>query len=251
MTEKSLWICANLGSVNYMHRYSLIALTALLFFASCGRPDRYRGGEGHIRMERQKWTSLENRPKIVIDAGHGGKDAGAQSKTGPKEEEKALTLTTALILESMLQRMGYQTILTRGDDNFVPLDLRAAFANGNRATLFVSVHYNSAPNSKAHGVEVYYYNDKENPTRAELSKHFGQSVLNCIVANTQCKSRGVKHGNLAVVRETKMPAILVEGGFVSNEGEMSKLRDLNYLTLLAQSIAQGIQQYMDGSWRGK
>jgi len=182
------------------------------------------------------------RPIIVVDAGHGGKDAGAKSPD-PQIVEKALNLQTALLLTQYLQRMGFQTILTRGDDLFVPLKQRADFANGNRATLFVSVHYNSAPNKKAEGVEVYFYESAENAERTVKSKMLAQKVLDRIVTKTETKSRGVKKGNFSVIRETKMPAILVEGGFMTNEKELSKLQDPAHQRRVAQSIALGVRDY--------
>ncbi|HEY4831056.1 MAG TPA: N-acetylmuramoyl-L-alanine amidase [Waddliaceae bacterium] len=181
---------------------------------------------------------------IVIDAGHGGQDLGTQSLLEPKTQEKHLTLTTSLMLNQYLKNLGYQTILTRAEDFFVPLDLRSAFANSNKASLFVSVHYNSAPSTQAEGVEVYYYQSDKDKTRSDKSKQLAEKVLNRVITNTKAKSRGVKHGNFAVIRETKMPAILVEGGFVTNDRELRNLRNLEYLKKIAESIAQGINDYL-------
>ena len=155
------------------------------------------------------------------------------------------------MLEAFLRKMGYQTILTRADDFFVPLDLRANFANSNNATVFVSVHYNSAPSKSAEGVEVYYYDNGDiNDSRSKESKLLAESVLGHIVKSTECRSRGVKHGNFAVIRETKMPAILVEGGFVTNEKELGKLRDPDYLKTVAGSIAIGVRDYLSKMNKG-
>jgi len=226
---------------------SLLILVLLILATGCSRPT------GQERISSQQETPedrlsamLAKRPKIVIDAGHGGKDHGALSKSTPVYQEKALNLTTALLLNSFLQKMGYQTILTRGEDFFVPLDLRAAIANSNNAALFVSVHYNSAPSTKAEGVEVYYYNSDDNKERTDASKALAGEVLDRIVESTECKSRGVKHGNFAVIRETTMPAILIEGGFVTNQNEILKLRSPGYLKTLAGSIALGINDFLKG-----
>lgn len=182
---------------------------------------------------------------IVIDPGHGGDDFGTQSLTKPIFREKHLNLATAQILQNYLKQMGYQTIMTRVDDTFIPLDKRALFANEKNPDLFVSVHFNSAPSQQAEGVEVFYYKADDDKTRTQSSKLLAQTILSRVIENTDAKSRGVKSGNLAVIRETKMPAILIEGGFLTNESELQKIKDANYLKRLAWGIAQGIQDYIN------
>jgi N-acetylmuramoyl-L-alanine amidase len=180
--------------------------------------------------------------KIFIDPGHGGKDEGAKSTSGPKSFEKSYNLQTALHLEKYLRDAGYETVVTRGDDTFVPLKIRSAFANGNQADLFVSVHYNASESPKAEGIEVYYFASGDK--REQKSKMLAQSVFNRLLANTKSKGRGVKAGNLAVLRETKMPAILVEGGFMTNANELNKIKDPEYMKKVAQSIAQGVKDFL-------
>lgn len=183
---------------------------------------------------------------IVIDPGHGGKDFGAEASFSPPLKEKNLNLVTARFLQGYLQQMGYRTLMTRTDDFFVTLDKRTSFANSIQADLFVSVHFNSAPNVKAEGIEVFYYRSDSNKERTLASNRLASSILKFVIPNTKAKSRGVKHGNLAVVRKTAMPAALVEGGFITNEQELTKLRDPNYLKVLAWGIALGIQDYLGG-----
>lgn len=180
--------------------------------------------------------------RIFIDPGHGGKDEGAKSTTGPKCFEKSFNLTTALHLERYLREAGYDTVVTRGDDTFVPLKIRSSFANCNRADLFVSVHYNASESPKAEGLEVYYFESGDQ--REQKSKKLAQLVMNRLVAGTKSKGRGVKAGNLAVLREAKMPAILVEGGFMTNANELNKIKDPEYMRKVAQSIAQGVKDYL-------
>jgi len=181
---------------------------------------------------------------IVIDAGHGGKDLGAESDKAPKYQEKIYTLTTAKMLESYLKRQGYRTVMTRNDDFFVSLSERAKFANGQHPILFVSVHYNSAPKKQAHGVEVYYYRSDTDKERSSASKKLAQADLDNVIAQTEAKSRGVKHGNFAVIRETNMPAILIEGGFLSNDEELKKIKRGAYQKKIAWGIVQGIEKYL-------
>lgn len=183
-------------------------------------------------------------PLIVIDAGHGGKDLGAEVSKKPVLKEKNLNLMTAKLLESYLRQMGFRTLMTRRDDAFVSLDKRASLANSSQSDLFVSVHYNSAPSNKAEGIEIYYFKNDNNKERVQKSKGLGELILKNIIKETDAKSRGVKHGNLAVVRKTTMPAVLVEGGFLTNEQELAKIRDPSYIKTLAWGIAQGIRDFL-------
>ena len=185
------------------------------------------------------------REVIIVDAGHGGKDAGASSKKD-KYEEKGLTLETAQLISGYLKEMGYKTILTRDLDIYVPLDTRAEIANSTDADLFVSIHYNFSPSEEAEGIEVYYYKEEKTPPswRIAQSKELGQEVLKKIVKSTGAESRGVKQANFAVVRQTKMPAILIEAGFLSNPKEREKIKDRKYLHSLAKGIANGVDQYL-------
>ncbi|MEC7838474.1 MAG: N-acetylmuramoyl-L-alanine amidase [Chlamydiota bacterium] len=192
----------------------------------------------------------DTRLLIVIDAGHGGKDEGTKCPVNPKYQEKDMTLSTARMLDEILQGFGYQTIMTRKDDRFIELSDRAKFANDRRPKLFVSVHYNAADNRAAKGIEVYYYKSEKDRLRSEESKKLAASVLDTVISSTKAKSRGVKHGNFAVIRETNMPAILVEGGFMTNNEEMIKIRDASYMKKIAWGIAQGIKNYLNQSLHG-
>lgn len=188
---------------------------------------------------------LFNRPVlIVIDPGHGGNDVGTQSISRPRYQEKSLNLVTANFVNHFLQEMGYRTAMTRCQDVFISLDKRAQFANNEEATLFVSIHYNSAPSAEAKGIEVYYYQSKEDKWRTAKSKQLAHTILKHTIRQTHAPSRGVKHGNYAVIRETQMPAILIEGGFVTNDEEMQNLKDPNYLKKLAWGVAKGIDEYI-------
>ncbi|MFS6835649.1 N-acetylmuramoyl-L-alanine amidase family protein, partial [Staphylococcus aureus] len=137
------------------------------------------------------------------------------------------------------------TEMTRKTDTFVTLDGRAKFANDRKPDLFVSVHFNSAPSAQAHGIEVFYYRSEQDVERSATSKELAEKILQKVLVNTEAKSRGVKHGNLAVIRKTTMPAVLIEGGFLTNEQEFQKLRDSAYIKKLAWGIAQGIQDFLN------
>ncbi|MCC5832643.1 MAG: N-acetylmuramoyl-L-alanine amidase [Chlamydiales bacterium] len=185
---------------------------------------------------------------IVIDAGHGGKDGGSISQRD-SYEEKELTLETAHMIRTHLNQLGYKTVMTRTQDTYVPLSKRAEIANSLNADLFVSIHYNYSPNNEAQGIEVYYYKEEKNPASSRIvkSKALGSLVLKKVITNTGADSRGVKEANFAVIRETKMPAILVEAGFLSNPKERERVRDPKYQRLIARAIAQGIDQYLEAA----
>lgn len=180
---------------------------------------------------------------IILDPGHGGHDTGTQSISKPRYQEKSLNLVTANFLKEYLQQLGYKVVMTRQKDKFVSLERRAQFANELNPDFFISIHYNSAPSAEAQGVEVFFFQSRENKERAAQSKKLAQVVLKNILLTTKANSRGVKNGNFAVIRETTMPAILIEGGFVTNESELQNLKDPLYLKKLAWGVAKGIEEY--------
>lgn len=183
-------------------------------------------------------------PLIVIDPGHGGKDFGTHSLTTPKYQEKYLNLSTANIVKNFLEQFGYRVVMTRYDDTFISLEDRALFANNLNPALFVSIHYNSAPSREAEGIEIFYYRSADNKLRSNKSKLLAQSILEKAIQHTKAKSRGVKHGNLSVIRQTKMTAVLIEGGFLTCANEMDKIKTGPYQKSLALGIARGIQDYL-------
>lgn len=181
---------------------------------------------------------------VMLDAGHGGDDYGTHSLSKPVYHEKHLNLSTTMLVKNFLQQFGYDVILTRQDDTFIPLNERSEIANTQKPRIFVSIHFNSAPSTSAEGIEVFYFRNEDDKLRMNKSKALAQSILDKTIQNTQAKSRGVKHGNYAVIRETKMPAALIEGGFLTNDKEMEKIKSATYVKSLALGIAQGIQDYL-------
>lgn len=182
-------------------------------------------------------------PLIIIDPGHGGEDAGTESPFKPKYQEKSLTLATSRMVRELLLQMGYQVQMTRNSDIFIPLKQRALIANEAGSALFVSIHYNSAPSKDANGIEVFYYLSEKDKARTDASKKLASTILAQVTKNTRAKSRGVKTANFAVIRETNMPAILIEGGFLTNQEEMQKIKDPDYVKQLALGIARGVDLY--------
>ena len=184
-------------------------------------------------------------PLVMIDPGHGGpKDTGTKGRLSPEYVEKDLTLTTAVMVKGYLDRMGFKTTMIRQKDVFINRYVRARLANEQEPAVYVSIHYNHAPDSNAQGIEIFYYNDETRKTRSDQSKQLAQDILKRVLAQTGAKSRGVKQGNYAVIRETHMPAVIIEGGFLTNEEEMNKIKDPAYLKKIAMGIAEGINDYL-------
>lgn len=187
-------------------------------------------------------------PTIVLDAGHGGTDRGARGKM-PFCEEKRICLQTARLVKQYLDQLGYHVVMTRNTDAFVPLSKRVEIATQASSSAFVSIHYNSSRNPTAQGIEIFFYDSKEEHARTHSSKKLADAILPRLIRRTQAQSRGVKKGNFYVIRETTMPAILIEGGFISNPQERSNLKNREYQEQIARGIADGIDQYFKARWR--
>lgn len=180
---------------------------------------------------------------IVIDAGHGGEDRGARAKP-PYCEEKRLCLETARLVKKYLGQLGYHVVMTRNTDAFVSLPQRVEIANQALGDLFVSIHYNSSRKTTANGIEIFFHENGEKQKKSHSSRRLADSILRRLIRRTSAVSRGVKKGNFYVIRETSMPAVLVEGGFLSNPEERSRLRNQEYQEQLARGIADGIHLFL-------
>ncbi|MBO8143951.1 MAG: N-acetylmuramoyl-L-alanine amidase [Thermodesulfobacterium sp.] len=231
--------------------------------------------EKYINLARQFGLGIK---RIVIDPGHGGKDPGA---VGPRGlEEKDVTLRLAKILAQKLkERLKLEVLLTRTYDKFIPLIQRPAIANSKKADIFISLHTNASPDPKAHGVETYYLNFTTDPeamrvaalenAATEKSLSDLQDLIKAILANTKLSesrllaekvqeqlvktlsryypdtvNRGVRYAPFLVLVGTRMPAILVEVGFITNSKEERRLRDSHYLEMVAEGIAKGVEIYL-------
>jgi N-acetylmuramoyl-L-alanine amidase len=219
--------------------------------------------------------------RIVVDAGHGGWDLGTVGRRGLLEKDLVLEIAQRLgkLLES---RLGADVILTRNDDNYIPLDERAEIANQAQADLFVSVHANYSDLPSARGVETYYTNffsapgakdgskdvaDHSNaaaknssPTlsaadlheRIEQSRRLAASVQRSLYGtlsaeNPGLRDRGVKEAGFVVLTESAMPGILAEVSFVSSPTDEQKLRSDGYREEIAEALYKGIARYAASS----
>ncbi|MBW3493315.1 N-acetylmuramoyl-L-alanine amidase [Bacillus sp. FDAARGOS_1420] len=208
-----------------------------------------------------KTDTLQYSPKnplesktIIIDPGHGGADPGKSTKGLP---ESKIVLDTSLRLQQLLEKhTPFTVLLTResdtrpGHDQKSSLQERVKFAKQNEGDIFISIHAN-AYNGNAKGTETYYYksseSEKTNP-HVEESHVLAEKIQARLVEALQTRDRGVKHGDLHVIRENGMPAVLTELAFIDNGVDYSKLSTANGRQIAAQAIYEGILDYYE--WKG-
>lgn len=206
--------------------------------------------------------ALANRkPVIYLDPGHGSSDRGAYYG-GIAERDINLQVSNKVAVH--LKNAGYNVIMSRdskensySSNSRTDLFSRAEKANELGVDIFVSVHHNAMPwNSGVAGIETYYYGveasypplpgnkDSHNdPARIASSRILANSIHKELINSTNAKDRGVRQGAYVVVRETKMPAVLLELGYMSNSNELKKLTSDSYQDTLANSIFKGINAY--------
>jgi N-acetylmuramoyl-L-alanine amidase len=170
--------------------------------------------------------------KFVIDAGHGGKDPGA---VGNGLREKDLTLTLALRIGELLAARGTEIHYTRMTDVFLELSDRAALANQLGAVYFLSVHINAGGGT---GFETFVQTGSTGATVAYQNVIHRRVAL--LYAQDGLPDRGAKQANLAVLRETSMPAILLEYGFIDSAKDAARLADPDWLERIAQATCAGV-----------
>jgi N-acetylmuramoyl-L-alanine amidase len=196
---------------------------------------------------------------VVLDPGHGGYDKGAVCRYGC---EKDFTLDVARKLRPLLQAKGLRVIMTREGDYFVPLEVRAQIANAAHNAVFVSVHFNDTNDDpNATGFEVFSLTPRGAPSTNEdwvsptsLSMQEGSKVDTQSMALSACIyhsllghlaefDRGIKRARFAVLRLTKVPAVLIEAGFLTEHGESKLIAEKDWRAKLAQAISVGIDSY--------
>ena len=240
-----------------------------------GSPSMPRPTQGGFSVARQLGAGIG---RIVIDAGHGGKDPGTHAGS---LREKDIALDIAKRLRDDLERRGFEVIMTRDKDIFIPLEQRAFIANSRKADMFVSIHVNAARNRRARGLETFYLNLATSDDAAEVAARENAStgkvrfsdvpkllkqIMNHtfveesreLATTTQAAiaqsilggvkhplNRGVKTAGFHVLLGAQMPAVLVEVGFVSNREEARQLRSSSHRTKLASAVADGITRYAE------
>lgn len=172
---------------------------------------------------------------VVIDAGHGGHDSGGQ---WGRVYEKHLALDTAYRLEGMLKSLGYQTVMTRRSDYFISLPERVSTGNRYKNAIFVSIHYNYTWKQDVSGLETFY--------SSEEGRRLAQLVQSSLIRRTRTVDRCAKYARFYVIRNSTLPAVLVEGGFVSNATERDHMKSAWFRDTIARGIVDGIQRYRSG-----
>lgn len=210
-------------------------------------------------LTTQKPASEQPFAIVVIDPGHGGMDSGTL-KGGMIEKD--LTLDVARRAERLLQARGLATMLTRADDSYVSLAARTAIANEQPNCIFVSIHFDEAGRPAATGIETYYAARQISiPERVmawlpfvqkaslELSNPESQSLASFIqeelVTHTEAVNRGTRPQQFFVIANVRHPAVLVEGGFLTNKEDVSKLATEAYREQIAAAISDGVVRYRD------
>lgn len=188
-----------------------------------------RGLEVTLKAKPQKTGFL-----IVVDAGHGGKDPGSLGAAGNHEKDYNLAVANKVVA-LLKQYKEFQVVPVRTTDVFYELSERVAIANENNADLFLSIHANSFPKPAAGGTETFYYNAN--------SKTFAQIVHKHLQGATGFTDRGVKATGYYVIKNTKMPAVLTETGFLSNPTENAKLTDPAFQDKIAKALVDAIREY--------
>jgi N-acetylmuramoyl-L-alanine amidase len=214
-------------------------------------------------IDRQSKATQPTTPKsfavVVLDPGHGGQDSGAMVG-GLMEKE--LTLDIARRIDRLLDSQGIATLMTRLGDSYVSLADRAAFGNRVRDSIFVSIHFNEDNKPVATGVETYYAAHQissgsllaswlpflsqppSNSPKPE-SQSLAGFIQEALVARTRSVDRGTQAKQFFVIANVTSPAVLIEGGFLTNKDDVSKLTSEDYRDQLAAAVADGILRYRD------
>ena len=171
---------------------------------------------------------------VMLDAGHGGSDPGAQRGD---IQEKEITLAIVEKLKSLLEQKRLKVVLTRADDAFVSLEDRVGMTNSLAPDAFLSVHINSLEtNSTIHGIETYF--------QTEQSKELARSIHDSLVSRLSAPDRSIRKARFYVINHTAHPAVLAEVGFISNKEERAKLISSDYQEQVADALARGVILYL-------
>ncbi len=169
---------------------------------------------------------------VVIDAGHGGSDYGA---IRDNINEKDITLDVSKRLKTLLQKQGYNVIMTRDTDEYLSLQERCDITEAAHPDIFVSVHVNSSVKPEITGVETHYYHQE--------SLALAQTVHAAIASNIKSNNRGLFKSKFYVINHTTVPAILCEIGFISNDSERNQLNGDKRKQDTAKAIMEGVNNY--------
>jgi len=225
-----------------------VLVVALLILLCVG----FTGAGYKIFISKKTFLPGETKT-IIIDAGHGSPDGGAVGSSGVLEKD--LNLSIAKKLQEFAEQGGFNVILTRSDDNGIydisgnirskknsDLKNREKLIKNSKADAFVSIHMNKFPQSKYSGPQVFYSGNNEKSK--DLAEYIQESVIEAL---TPVSKREIKKadGSIYLLKNAKLPAVLVECGFLSNEEEQRKLLDTAYQKQVAWAIYCGIIKYFN------
>lgn len=205
--------------------------TSLLPVKGLGKDNK--AGNGSVVKKNKKYI-------IVLDAGHGGIDKGTSYKS---LNEKDIAFKITKYTEEILKSKGYSVVLTRNEDKLIPLKEIGNIVNAAKADVFVSIHINSIKDPDYNGMTTYYYAPEgyQKKERIKLAK----TIQGEIIKSDNWQDKGVKTQNLAVLRYSKIPCVLVECGFITNKEDRERLTKDKALKNIATNISSGIIKYIN------
>lgn len=193
--------------------------------------------ETETSAETETDIEKEDIYRVILDAGHGGKDGGTYSGN---VIEKNINLDIVLMMKPLLEEKGIEVVMTRDTDKFLKLSERAYLANRSGSDMFVSIHCNYyQEGSTISGIECYFYES------SKKSKKVAETVIAQLKTNSQLIVRSAKESEYYVLKNTNMPAVLVEVGYLSSKTDRMNLGSSQYKENLAKELVNGIWNYLE------
>ncbi|MBQ7776394.1 MAG: N-acetylmuramoyl-L-alanine amidase [Lachnospiraceae bacterium] len=230
-----------------------IIILGMLFLMGCGcrylyekltqvkSVEKYQAQMEQVLSLNVKNEEAEKIGTIVLDAGHGGADVGTSSG---EILEKDINLDVVMRMKAFLEQKNIEVLLTRSDDDTLSLSERTEIANQSKADLYVSIHCNYfEENSSIKGLECYYYEESEE------GKRIAENIINSVQQNKEIVVRNAKEENFYVLKQTRIPAVLVELGYLSNPTECKKMTSEGYQETLAMELANALESILIESLR--
>lgn len=214
-----------------MKRFSCLLLILFFMFSTYGFADAKASSTS-------KKASKAKQKIVVIDPGHGGRAAGAKYG-GVKEKD--VNLDVSLRLYALLKKKGVKVYLTRKTDSTLSLAQRYNFANSVKASLFVSVHHNALPNNRAYKGTETLYNPSNTTLKGMSSKKLAHITQLELVRRLGTINRGIiSRPKLAVLRHSNMPSIIAEIGYMTNKGEINRIKNSSFKQKSAEALCSAI-----------
>jgi N-acetylmuramoyl-L-alanine amidase len=192
---------------------------------------------------------LVHRPLVVLDAGHGGRDPGAEGVGGILEKDIVLEVTR-LVASRLTARLPVEVLLTRSNDSFIPIERRLAMP-GDGATLFISLHANACTDPSAQGLEVFYGGGDVRAASTPGGSWRAALLGRCLDHALQARIGGVrgeaKPGPFGVLVRNQAPSALIEIGYLTHPGEAARAQDRRYHDLLADAVVDGVAAFLRAS----